>query len=405
MLNGGGCRPLETMASGYIPPSPQLPAGVSAGTDPREFPQPAGFWVRVGARIIDFALLYCPQLVVIVLAARLNACGLSFGWTLAVILGVPVLMLIAYFSWAHSRGRSSLGYWVMGLRVRSDRDQDLSRSRALARAILSLLGYVLLWGGVGFLDYVWIQTSPEKLTLHDRIMRTKAVQVRPAVWSSVWPAFFVLLLVPFWIKSGMPFPMRAYYLPSGSMENTFQINDRILSNKTVLWFRQPRDGDILLFHFPKAALALNPTGWAQTEYIKRCIGIPGEVVEVKNGVLFRNGRAVPEPFVKWDLPGGEGKYDLKVWHARVYERDRDAQGIPAGWQLCPDGLVNGSGSPVDPAVLESAKSEPIPSGCYLLLGDNRANSMDSHYLGFVTPDLMTGRVMGIFWPPNHYRGF
>lgn len=117
-------------------------------------------------------------------------------------------------------------------------------------------------------------------------------------------------------------------VPSGSMENTIMTGDRLIGARFLYWFDDPERGDIVLFQYP-----VDP----DTLYIKRCIGLPGETVELRNGKIYINGSETPleEDYLKEE------------------------------WTVKNDGLVF-----------------HVPDDCYLMLGDNRNNSSDSRYWAY-----------------------
>ncbi|MBD2019611.1 signal peptidase I [Leptolyngbya sp. FACHB-36] len=141
------------------------------------------------------------------------------------------------------------------------------------------------------------------------------------------------------------FVAEARYIPSGSMLPTLQVNDRLIVDKIGYHFKTPQRGDIVVF---------SPTDALQKQnfhdaFIKRVIGLPGEKVQVKAGRVYINDQALRENYVA---------------DAAQYEY-----------------------GPVT-----------VPDGSYLVLGDNRNNSYDSHYWGFVPRDRIIGRAVVRFWP-------
>lgn len=162
-----------------------------------------------------------------------------------------------------------------------------------------------------------------------------------------------------------PFVIQAFFIPSGSMLPTLQTGDRILVNKFIYFFRDPEPGDIVVFNAPPAASPID------RDFIKRVVAAPGDKVCVHDDALYRNGERIEEEYI-----AEKPRY---VWPA-------------------PDTCLN------------------VPEGNYVVMGDNRNDSNDSHR--WETIDPTTGRVeprpyvprenflgeaMLIFWPPQRIR--
>ena len=147
------------------------------------------------------------------------------------------------------------------------------------------------------------------------------------------------------------FVAEARYIPSSSMEPTLEINDRLIIEKITYRLRSPQRGDVVVF---------SPTQTLREQkfkdaFIKRVIGLPGDTVEVKGGKVYVNETSLREKYID-EAP--EYKY-----------------------------------GPVK-----------VPQNQYLVLGDNRNNSYDSHYWGFVPRKNLIGRAVIRFWPPNRLGG-
>lgn len=138
------------------------------------------------------------------------------------------------------------------------------------------------------------------------------------------------------------FVVQAFYIPSGSMEPTLMVDDRILVAKFVYRFSPVRRGDVIVFRYP-----LNP----QRDFVKRVIGLPGEGVRLKEGVVYVGDQAISEK----------------------------------GYTINPD---FGNYGPVT-----------VPASQYLVLGDNRNNSEDSRFFGYVPRANIIGKAVFIYWPP------
>lgn len=144
------------------------------------------------------------------------------------------------------------------------------------------------------------------------------------------------------------FVAEARYIPSGSMEPTLQINDRLVVEKISYYFNPPERGDIVVFWPPDR---LTPPGQRRDAFIKRIIGLPGDVVEVREGNVFVNGEMLDEDYIK----------------------------APPDYEWGP---------------------EQVPESAFLVLGDNRNSSYDSHSWGFVPEENLIGKAMVRFWPPS-----
>lgn len=143
------------------------------------------------------------------------------------------------------------------------------------------------------------------------------------------------------------FVAEARYIPSSSMEPTLEINDRLIIEKVSYRLHSPERGDVVVF---------SPTETLKEQdfkdaFIKRVIGLPGDTVEVKQGKVFVNGKALTEKYI-------EAAPDYRFTPVKV------------------------------------------PENQYWVLGDNRNNSYDSHYWGFVPRQNLIGRAMVRFWPLN-----
>ena len=171
------------------------------------------------------------------------------------------------------------------------------------------------------------------------------------------------------------FLIQAFYIPSASMEPTLDVGDRVLVNKVVFEIREPRRGEIVVFTKDDGSVVDEPQGnlaerflrslssglgvapSGEKDYIKRIIGLPGETIEMRNGVVIVDGTKVPEALTS------EGGY--------LAERDPNDFG------------------PVT-----------VPDGEFFMMGDNRQNSSDSRFpqLGTIPRDSIIGRAFVTIWP-------
>jgi signal peptidase I len=139
------------------------------------------------------------------------------------------------------------------------------------------------------------------------------------------------------------FMLQAFYIPSGSMEPTLEPGDFILANRLVYDFHPPRRGDIIVFPFPR------DEHW---DFVKRVIGLPGDLVESKDGQVWVNGQPLHEAYLP-PPAGALGTTDLPP--------------------------------------------RRVPPGQLFVLGDNRGASLDSRYWGTVDQHKVIGKAFLVYW--------
>lgn len=218
--------------------------------------------------------------------------------------------------------------------------------------------------------------------------------VNEALDAIVYAGVFVFLLI-------RPFGIQAFQIPSGSMKDTLQENDFIVANKAIFRYSDPKDNDIVVFRPPK--IAVKPTdidqdGEVKVDYIKRCVGVPGDLVEIKNGTLYRNGVAQPEPFtreksrVDFKLVLYKGEY----WPLAIEGDSVNANETPPPFRVSSQDyqLMN---------TLRELPAAKIPSKHYLMMGDNRNESYDGRFWGLIPRDAVIGRSEFIWFPISRWR--
>ncbi len=197
---------------------------------------------------------------------------------------------------------------------------------------------------------------------------------RRSLGDSIWDNFKQVLLaivMAVIIKTSI---VEAYKIPSQSMEDTLLVGDFLLANKFVYGARlpfvnwrlpaisEPQQGDVVIFIYPRDGV---------TKYIKRCVAVGGDTVEVKNTVVYVNG-------VEMKLPS----------HAKFIDTTADGQVVI---------------QPRRPGGLDSRDNFGpfvVPKNCYFMMGDNRDNSWDSRFWGVVPNELVLGKAMVIHWSWN-----
>lgn len=162
--------------------------------------------------------------------------------------------------------------------------------------------------------------------------------------------YLVILAAAFVLVFGVikPFVVEAFRVPSESMVPTLEVRDRFLANKFVYRFTEPERGDIVVFE----SVEPNASGEFDT-LVKRVVGLPGDVIEVRGGSLLVNGEPRDEPYLNIDV-------------------------------------VVDINAPYGP--------KEVPEGTFFALGDNRGNSLDSRFYGPVPMENLKGEAFVRFWP-------
>lgn len=191
-----------------------------------------------------------------------------------------------------------------------------------------------------------------------------------------------------------PYFVQTFRIPTPSMVPTLREGDMLLVNKLVYRYSDPKAGDIVVFKPPK--WALNPWDDPNMDYVKRAIGVPGDIIEIRNSQLFRNGVPENEPFLNEKL---FGDFKLIKYNGKIVPLVRDPDGSTLGRSLYyehvkSDDLIEVWGLP----------AEPVPKGYYLMMGDNRNQSFDGRYWGLVPRGAIVGKAWWRFWPPGRFGG-
>jgi len=186
----------------------------------------------------------------------------------------------------------------------------------------------------------------------------------PRIREEVKSLFQTLLIV----SVIMYFIVQAFKIPSGSMMDTYLVGDHLFACKFRYgWYlpvikkyvrlADPKRGDVIIFKYP-----LN----TKKDFIKRCIGLPGETIQIKNKKVYINGAALAENYTKF----ADGD---SVLPAAVSVRDNYG--------------------PVK-----------IPENSFFAMGDNRDRSADSRFWGFLERRYLRGKALFVYWPPKRIAG-
>jgi signal peptidase I len=176
-------------------------------------------------------------------------------------------------------------------------------------------------------------------------------------FESIVIAVILALFVRTWV-------VQAFKIPTGSMENNLLIGDHLLVNKflfaptaagverALLPVRDIRRGDVVVFKYPDEP---------ERDFIKRVIGLPGETLELRNKKVYVNGQPLDEPYVHFLEPASASQevtsFDVRERYGPVH----------------------------------------VPDSQYFVMGDNRDNSQDSRYWGFLPRHYIKGKALMIYW--------
>src|SRR5437763_1196020 len=230
------------------------------------------------------------------------------------------------------------------------------------------------------------EITPEKRTAALRQVNRRSPLAFFWEWTKIVQVAVVVFLI---IRT---FIVEAFKIPSGSMEHTLLVGDFLLVNKLVYGavvpftysrlprLREPTRGDVIVFEWPE-----DPS----KNFVKRLVGVPGDTLEMHEGTLVRNGEQVREHYVEHTEPDMDPAPEDFRW-----QRDYLVKTAAAA------GGYHPSRNNWGPLV--------VPDRNYFVLGDNRDNSLDSRYWGFVPDTLVKGRPFVIYYsysPDSSDRSF
>jgi signal peptidase I len=187
-------------------------------------------------------------------------------------------------------------------------------------------------------------------------------EFRKSTLREYFEAIVVAVVLALFVRT---FVFQAFKIPTGSMKPNLLVGDHLLVNKfafgptlsraerAVLPMRDVRRGDVLVFKFPE-----DP----ERDFIKRVIGLPGEAIELRNQTVYVNGAPLMEPYAHYLFPATP-----------------DGEDPPAG------------------DVRRKYGPATVPEGHFFMMGDNRDDSQDSRYWGFLPAHYVKGRALFIYW--------
>lgn len=180
------------------------------------------------------------------------------------------------------------------------------------------------------------------------------------------------------------FNIQAFEIPSSSMENTLLIGDHVFVDRISIappshWagfehYRTIQHGDIVVFLSPETP---------GLYVVKRVIGVPGDKIHLRDGVVYRNGQPLQEPYVIHS----QGNYDPYRDNFPAVPASESAVHVASGW-------------PVMAGVMKEGDDITVPPDSYFGMGDNRDVSYDSRYWGFIPRENIIGRPLFVYWSFN-----
>ncbi len=189
------------------------------------------------------------------------------------------------------------------------------------------------------------------------------------------------------------FIIQAFKIPSGSMIPTLLIGDHLLVNKFLYRFRQPRRGEVVVFKFPEDR---------KTDFIKRVIALPGDEVELRDGILYINGRKVDDTHAVYGLDGntsreknfGPFRVPAKGDELKLEDDSVRLYRNLISKEMKTTAYITNGRIVVDGRPLSAHK---VQKNYFFMMGDNRDNSYDSRFWGAVPEDDIVGKALVIYW--------
>jgi signal peptidase I len=193
------------------------------------------------------------------------------------------------------------------------------------------------------------------------------------------------------------FFVEAFKIPTGSMEGTLLVGDFLLVNKLVYGaevpftgvklpgIRTPKRGDIIVFQWPVDRTK---------NFVKRIVGLPGDTLQMQNGELIRNGIPLQEAYALHTSPDSDVSDDEFSWQlAYLLSAQHPVPASPRS----PLGIASLEARPAYHPSRNNWGPLVVPDKNYFVLGDNRDNSLDSRYWGFVADSLVRGQPMVVYY--------
>ena len=220
-----------------------------------------------------------------------------------------------------------------------------------------------------------IESTPKEVETEEKQQNETALESLASICSVLAIGLFV-----------MTFIFQNFEIPSASMVKTLLIGDHVLVDRIALappakwapfvYYREVRHNDIIVFLKP---------GEPDLFLVKRAIGLPGDHIHLKNGILYLNGVAQNEPYAGKPVSDGDPQHEYSAYRDDFPVVPPDPMyGVTASWQYeMPNNVKDGD--------------LVVPPGKVFAMGDNRTESLDSRFWGFVPRENIVGRPMFVYW--------
>ncbi|MBM4394866.1 MAG: signal peptidase I [Deltaproteobacteria bacterium] len=240
----------------------------------------------------------------------------------------------------------------------------------------------------------------------DRLKRASVIEYVESLGTAIGIALLIRAFI-----------IEAFKIPTGSMIPTLMIDDHIFVNKFTYGLRvpftywrmvelgQPERGEIAVFEFPGEGEDKGK------DFIKRIVAVPGDRVRLSDNRLFLNGEPIPTEVTDRDATCSDESFQRQGCRC-VTQRERLGEAEYVTQHLAPPpvnvghGCVNGPDWPSDNPIQfngdRDAEEVTVPPGHVLAMGDNRDNSSDGRYWGFIPIENLKGRALFTWWPPGRW---
>jgi signal peptidase I len=331
--------------------------------------QYAGFGVRLASISIDGVVIALVNLILTKAIILVSHPFLDTETFLKMILFImlPVLMLIGffYYAWFNANGKQTVGKKIFGLLVVDKNNESINLKISFLRTLVFTFDSVIYCIG-----HLLMLFTRKNQTLHDLITKTYVINkemknrtVMKYIFTAI-PAFIIMLIISTTIRSYI----QAFTVPTSAMEDTILRGDFILVDKVDGNKYNPKPGHIMVFEYPLDETII---------YIKRCVACGGQTVEIIDKKIYIDGELSNLPI-----------------HAKFIDP-----------RIIPKSESRFSGTYRKLGSRDNYGPITIPDNHYFVIGDNRDNSLDSRYWGFVPQKNIIGKAGIIYfsWDSENFK--